>query len=524
MIGYQLSSCCCNDFPSPRTSCCRPIYSGCVGKTYEFKFRVSVKMYCPNFPPFHLGSNIVSGKYTCKNDSTIHHDIMNNNMETFEFTIRHTIDFPTDTAGLQHYLFPSFIPGSGINLNNSFYETDGCGGANSSPCMNYSGPPAHGCISYGPAYALFRSSQDCLPVVWTNWVYPLPEDACCGVIGPFTKCTFGEGELQSNCGGCYPPEDHPWSGCYSNYILKSIEPTYVSIGPYPVFDNLGTEHIRCERTGGNSNLLHNKVPTITFIPNSSYPEQLDPNYEPKIIPMVRQFNFLCKGDHDYVPPNSDSSYLGNRYYAIAELGFGYQSKFNCGTNTDNETVIETLNLPYFIHANADPFFDATYSNGLSLFLAYTRFSLDSDPMNICIPTSSQNHILTDSIHDGAAVDISVLDIVKPEIYADEYSLRSVYYPGNFKDGRYMYNPFAASVINSWAPGSGSLGLNGPGWLDGAFGRESMFAITCPFGLYPNDELYCHYCPSITNGNIPLTINWSQFVKISETMQVTEVST
>lgn len=520
MIGYQLSSCCCNDFPSPQTSCCRPIYSGCVGKTYEFKFRVSVKMYCPNFPPFHLGSNIVSGKYTCQNDPSIQHNIMNNNMETFEFTIRHTIDFPTDTAGLQNYLIPSPIPGSGI----PFYDTfpyGGCPNPISNPC-GY-GPQAVGCSEYlGPP----RGAQDCLPVVWTNLMYPFPEDACCGVRGPFTKCTFGQSELRSSCGDCYPTQSNPdmWGGCYSNYILKSIEPTYVSIGPYPTPGNFG-QSMRCERTGGNSNLLHNKIPTITFIPNPSYPEQLDPNYEPKIVPIVRQFNFLCKGDHIYRPPNNATPNIGNRYYAIAELGFGYQSKFNCGTNTDNETIIETLNLPYFIHVHDEDFLPSTtYSNGLSLTLAYTRFSLDSDPMNSCIPTSSQNHILTDSISsDGTAVNISILDIQKPEIYADEYSLRSVYYRGNAKDGIYEYNFFGATVIESWAPGSGSLGLNGPGWLDGAFGLESMYGIYCPLG-YPNDELYCRYCPSITNGNVPITINWSQFVKISETMQVTEVTT
>lgn len=523
-----MTSCCCNRFPNPTTSCCRPIYSGCVGKTYEFKFRVSVRMICPNFPLVYTGSGVPSKKYICQNNPNIQHDIMNNNLETFEFKIYYTITQPVDIAGLQTYLFPSEIPGSGQGYSNqSFYNSGACIGIPpTTPCYNT--PPSYGCSLSTPYYA-----QECINIPYGTL------QPCCSYNGPYTTCSFTEGYLRPDCGDCvtpYPintPVTDPWSACYSNYILKSVQPQYEEVG------------MGCKRIAGNANLVHNTTPIITFIPNPNYPEQLDPDYIPKIEPKVIEFNFLCKGDHKY-DENLDINNIteaNSRYYARAILGFGYINTFNCGVDANNEIVNETLDLPYFTIINhGDSFeqpFPWSYGNGLTLQLSYTRFSLNTDPMNSCIPVSSQNVILTDSINsEDSAVDTAVLDITTPEVYADEYSLRSVYFRGDSKFNntgsfniRYDYwiNPLdGGGPLPSYAPSNISDNL--PGWTEFVLPYGNVYDICPPENMIPIgygiENLYCHQCPQLGgwDGGPVLTrpIDWSQFVKISPTMQVTEI--
>ena len=75
-------ACCCNT-PPDVGSCCRPIYNGCVGKEYEFTFRVTAKYPCYNYP------FLTPAIYTF-NDGITNYEIPGY-QETFEIKVNYKI-------------------------------------------------------------------------------------------------------------------------------------------------------------------------------------------------------------------------------------------------------------------------------------------------------------------------------------------------------------------------------------------------------------------------------------------------
>lgn len=371
-------NCCCNIVPPIPGSCCRPIYNGCVGKTYEFSFRFSAKYPC-------MKSNGSPAIYECQNNSSITYDIPGN-FETYEIVCQYTIDNPAE-INTGPSCFTRSVTVSSATCNDGNF---GCQGPDFDPNNPTTWKFCDDPISLCPrcacrtneqySYCNFdedklRTSCGCdtglIPWIWscgasstatTSWIYNLPDP--CGTDGfgnprPFTVVQEGNDKLIN-----------VWNGCYTNYRLKGR-------------DTLFTDSLcGCTFEPGNRNLLDSY--TVQFIPDPSIPEQSSSTYQPKIIIDLINFNFECNSSQNVQFPGYNINF---------SLGIGYRQDFKCGGTTNNP-VTETFYIPFQICE--DSFFGGIYYDGLYVEGNYTRDSFTTDPFDLCIPPSTTTHIKNNS--------------------------------------------------------------------------------------------------------------------------------
>tara|TARA_R110000868_G_scaffold4094_1_gene24949 strand:+ start:254 stop:1627 length:1374 start_codon:yes stop_codon:yes gene_type:complete len=377
-------NCCCNIVPPVVGSCCRPIYNGCIGKTYEFSFQFSVKYPCTK----SNGSPMI---YKCDNNDSITYDIPGN-FETYEITCLYTIERPAELRASPACFTPPSLPsiscgswacqGSGFDPKSPSTwrrcENDGFG--------NYTIPCTR-CDCYTSSnysYCNFdtdklKTSCNCntgfIPFLYRCTLDGSIESAIdgsnptpCGTDGfgnprPFTLIQEGNEELLDL-----------WSACYRFYEIKQNDFGFTNFG------------CGCTFEPGSKNLLDSY--NVQFIPNPSIPEQSNPNYQPRIIIDLINFEFQCTADgggpfNNFPPPGYDISF---------SLGIGYRQDFNCGGTTNNP-VIETLYIPFKI---CEDFFGGVYYDGLYIEGRFNRSSFTTDPFDLCIPPSTTTFVKNNS--------------------------------------------------------------------------------------------------------------------------------
>lgn len=374
-------NCCCNIVPPVVGSCCRPIYNGCIGKTYEFSFQFSVKYPCTK----SNGSPMI---YKCDNNNSITYDIPGN-FETYEITCLYTIERPAELRGS-----PACI------------STDTCGswacqGSGFDPNSPSTWKQCENLPTFPPVYTIPCTKCDCytslnysycnfnadklktscncktglIPWIWDCGYIPYESyytnvTTPCGTDGfgnprPFTVIQEGNEKLLDL-----------WSACYRFYEIKQNDFGFTNFGD-----------CGCTFDPGSKNLLDSY--NVQFIPNPSIPEQNNPNYQPRIIIDLINFEFQCTQDgggafNNFPPPGYDISF---------SLGIGYIQDFKCGGTTNNP-VIEQLYIPFQI-CN-DTIFGGSYYDGLYIEGRFNRSSFTTDPFDLCIPPSTTSFVKNNS--------------------------------------------------------------------------------------------------------------------------------
>lgn len=337
-------ACCCGGVtPTESGSCCKPIYQDCVGKNYEFTFRVKAK-----YPCFQIGNNTTypEALYTCQNGTQLN---IPGYSETFEINVQYQISEPAE--------IPDPIqPDDPNSLDCGF-------------CHN--------------------GSPNCTQ---------FPTNPCnCLTDATYSKCNFGASELLSDCQGngtalCLNTD---WGQCYQGYSLKNSNTSYQQIGS------------GCTFTHGESNIANiaNSY-SIQFIPDPNIPEQNLSSYVPRLQPELLTFRYNCTApfwpstggpgcnptlifnEQDYFYSNTPvvfSPYF-NGYSILIEMGFGYDHEFICGYDA-GIPIIERLSIPFQI--TVDDFIGDTFYDGLHIVQVFNRQSLTTDPMNMCVPQSTK---------------------------------------------------------------------------------------------------------------------------------------
>ena len=331
-------SCCCDVIQPPgEFSCCRPIYQDCVGKKYEFTFTVKVK-----YPCFKIGDLQYSeALFECDNGSLFN---IPGEHESFEINVQYEIKEPAE----QLYRLSPYLR---CNLARR-------GGQ----CTTIPGPagPIIPCECYTDTYA---------------------------------KCNFSGAELAENCEGIC---GRTFGQCYQGYILKEPS-TGFNQGPFG-----------CNFSIGESNMVNIADSySIQFIPDPNIPEQNEENYKPRLQPELLTFKYQCTaaffGCSEF-PPCQGQFIFGepffqtvdlsapvnygayNGYSILIEMGFGYEHEFICGDN-NGIPITQVLSIPFFI--GEDSYFGLPYYDGVYVKQTFQRRSLTNDPMDMCVPLSTQ---------------------------------------------------------------------------------------------------------------------------------------
>jgi hypothetical protein len=384
--------CCCNVVPPVVGSCCRPIYNGCIGKTYEFSFQFSVKYPCTKSD----GSPMI---YKCDNNDSITYDIPGN-FETYEITCLYTIERPAELRAAPACVRPGTLS---ISQTCGSWACQGPGFDPNSPstwkiCEPFGMNPI--------IYSLFCTKCDCY--ISSNYSYcnfdadKLKTSCNCntGFIPFVYECGGGGGggggsvsTLEASTAPCgtdvfgnpisfiLEREGNSqlldlWSACYRSYEIKQNDFGFTNFGP-----------CGCTFEPGSKNLLDSY--NVQFIPNPSIPEQSNPNYQPRIIIDLIGFKFLCTQDGEGFNFNNPPP----GYSISFSLGVGYRQDFNCGGTTNNP-VIETLYIPFQICG--DSFFGGAYYDGLYIEGKFNRSSFTTDPFDLCIPPSTTSFVKNNS--------------------------------------------------------------------------------------------------------------------------------
>ena len=432
-------ACCCNVVPPETGSCCRPIYNGCIGKEYEFSFQFSAKYPCMN-----LNGNPAT--FECQNNSVLLN--IPGNFETYEITCRYTIEKPAELRaspacigpgnsnltsncgnwGCQGSGFNPIVPSTWKYCSNLIFSCLKCNcytNSNYSYCNFDAGKLKTSCnCDTGFIPFIYNCTTSGINVSEIDGTNPAPcgEDGF-GNIRPFTLIQTGNSKLLDL-----------WSACYRFYELKQNDFGFSNFGP-----------CGCTFEPGSKNLLDSY--TVQFIPDPNIPEQLNPNYEPKLRIDLINFSFQCSvdGTIEY------SSLPG--YNINFSLGIGYRANFNCGTT--NNPVIEFLDIPFQICE--DSFFGGIYYDGLYIQGQYNRESFTTDPFDLCIPPSTTTYIKDNS---GGRCTQEIL-------YKDSYTGES----------------------------TGLIGKNGiPSNDFGTIVPQPLMAGSCQYSFDPSlpDSLYCDY--------------------------------
>jgi len=402
-------TCCCVQPPPPEPlSCCRPIYNRCLNKTYVFSIKFTARYPCMNF-------FAAEQFYDCKSSNK--RFSIPGNPETYEIVVRHTIN---KVPKISDRLFES---GDGV-----FYSANnfGCFGEDYDPTNpntwknSVEFPPEAGwpfgsrcnctgcdCYTVEP-YASCNFGDDKLSDCecssgQKNWIYGCPNgEIFSSPYGPeflgtpaIPRCSNGFGAFADPTlllAGSYPTNF--WCACYEQYYLGRYSDQFVendSPNPCtpPYTPPPGDPNCRpgCSATGADQNIANIADSySIQFIPNPAYPEQLDENYLPKLQPELISFQYHCSKTARYY---GNWTEIPRRGYNIdIKLALGYSNEFNCGT--DEEPVYETLEFPLTIFT--DPFTGIQYFfGGPTITAAFNRPSFESDPMNMCVPLSTQRY-------------------------------------------------------------------------------------------------------------------------------------
>jgi len=438
-------SCCCNSPPPTGGSCCRPIYSGCVGKEYEFSVLMKIKYPC------YKTSTFVQKEFVCPNNPAIVYPIQNN-LETFRLTVKYRITEPayqTVPAACAVQYNPTRRCDECDTLSDPFFCTNNCGDAEAHPITPVQSIPCGGLNPFGvypfPVASgnLVTTPTSCLPQSFlpSNYLtWPLfgnPISGCDCFNGKYPTCDFSELKPcdQLNTGflsGLYRCEglpgdreylpgqtpvcpDDPFGNPTTVVIIREpVEPNFFHANCYNYWrlqkPNFGfipySSGIGCTITNHGEVDISNVADsyTIQFIPDPNVPEQNNPNYTPKIQPKLIFFQVLCNKigafnndgfgiREEFLTPTNNNN--NDNYGIFLKMGFGYRAEFCCDTNPGSGggpnplcNNIEVVDIPFREFKN---WFDGTItSQGMRVFMAYGRSSLPNDPINLCIPTSTQN--------------------------------------------------------------------------------------------------------------------------------------
>jgi hypothetical protein len=378
-------ACCCNIVPPVVGSCCRPIYNGCIGKTYEFSFQFSVKYPCtkPN------GSPVI---YECQNNSSLTYDIPGD-FETYELTMQYTIQTPAELRAAPACVG---INNSGVIANCGSWACQGSGFNPTVPStwkycfesiFTFSCTKCNCYTSSDYSYCNFdagnlKTSCNCntgfIPFIYRCTVdgseVPMLDGsnfAPCGTDGfgnirAFTLIQEGNSQLIDL-----------WSACYQFYEIKQNDFGFTDFG------------CGCTFEPGQRNFLANLVDTysLQFIPNPNIPEQNNPNFETRTQPFLNSFEFYCDAN------GGGSALLPPGYNISIEIGVEYSHNFNCG-GTPSNPAIEQLRIPFQICE--DTFFGGLYYDGLFIEAKFNRSSFTTDPFDLCIPPSTTSHVKNNS--------------------------------------------------------------------------------------------------------------------------------
>jgi hypothetical protein len=395
-----------------------------VGKTYQFKTKISVRYPCfrehtgdQNPDPF-FGGSVSGAQYTCQNNPSITHNIPNK-FETFEITVTHTIPHVAETYGI--------FDGTWLSER---------------PCC--------------------ASPEN-----------PAPEGCCSCYTNSYSYCTMGDG-LEDSC--AYTPQFPPdyWRDCYRSWVFKTSYDTF-QITTIPGSGGFSTQTI-CSIIPGDDNLARSHTTNIRFIPNPNNPEQLDPNYIPRVQPKIFGLKVLCARFYDlpHVPDPTfgqpESGYAAMNIINL-EIGFGYRHTFNCGGDTQGNTVLETLNIPFnFIPFAPNQPLNNQFANGPFFSFNYGRLLNNNDSINACLSVSSKNIL-------GPSIIQDFYNCNNQPIYSDEYS-RTTY---NYTMFSSQENAIQDSVLRRT-------------------GRGEMYPSCIFFDgppLYDNiNEFYCTHCDEV----------------------------
>lgn len=418
-------SCCCNTQPPPEGSCCRPIYNGCVGRRYSFTTKVKVKYPCwKNF-------QFVQNTYECLNGVAEYP--IQDNFETFELTVYYTIQRPVRQ---QQYIWPS--PHTGSRSTNScscstelWNGCDGgrrwnCAGSNFNPMDGDTWPPR----DCDPNSIGLPGTLSCQPA----------GDGCACRTGIYSTCNFGDNNLKTcdtycdsgaiawsyKCGGelrfcdtenqipspCgsdgfgnlyYPtditpgePPNNFWQGCYKGWLLESNSQLETDHEEYIIPFSF-PPCACCTFNAPTSSLTEiSDSYTFQFIPDPNILEQNDPDYIPKIQPNLLYFWVGCGAFGSSELDTLGGVGVNSSGYEVGmKLGFGYRAEFNCTSGQQQQgggQNIEVVDIPWKEYE--DPFFGIS-SQGPTVYMRYNRGRLPNDPMNSCLPVSSQNVLRTE---------------------------------------------------------------------------------------------------------------------------------
>lgn len=416
-------ACCCKQPPPPSAeSCCRPIYNGCLDKTYVFTVRFTARYPC-------MGLFYEDAFYQCNSSSRSFS--IPGNPETYEIVVRHTI---SKTPKLYDDIYS--VPGLNIRQ----------------PVPTNPPPPSWCPGYYGvaerpwPCYGSNFDPTD--PSTWNNIkTFPpnpsQPFGSQCDCTGcdcfttePYASCNFAEDKLKPECNcnigqrswtyrcpngyqfdSAYGPEfigtpnvqcppdgfgnpggtpsvisagSYPtdfWNKCYREYYLGRYSNQFTEFGPCPNPLPGGTPTCLqfCSNTGADGNVAN--IPdsySIQFVPNPAYPEQMDSNYTPKLEPELLNFNYTCTALKKYY---SQPARDVEGYTIQLNMAFGYRNEFNCGT--ESNPVYEILEFP--LGLVTDPLFGISVYTGPNISTAYNRPSFEDDPMNMCVPVTTQRY-------------------------------------------------------------------------------------------------------------------------------------
>jgi hypothetical protein len=336
------------------------------------------------------------------------------NPETYEIVVRHTIN---KVPKLQDTFITEVGPESGVARNwacsgEDFDPTNPDTWKNSVEFPPEAGWPfgsecnCTGCDCYTvEPYASCNFGDDKLSDCecssgQKNWIYGCSNGVFASPYGPEFLGTrgllcsdgFGGTSLPTLLlAGSYPTNF--WCNCYQQYYLgrytnQFVENDFPNPCTPPYTPPPGDPNCRpgCSATGADQNIANIADSySIQFIPNPAYPEQLDENYVPKLQPELISFEYYCS---KYARYYGNWSNIPRRGYNIdMSFAFGYANEFNCGT--DDEPVYERLEFPLII--TEDPLFGFRYLTGPNITAAFNRPSFESDPMNMCVPLSTQRY-------------------------------------------------------------------------------------------------------------------------------------